>query len=238
MDFLESIFGEGFSQEIERIKQNITKVSVLSIIFVNLIPIFGAVLFGWGLIDVLLLYWTESAAIGFYMLLKIAVFMWKADPDTQKMGLMGKITAIIFMLAFFTIHFGGFMFGHLLFITAIFLPLEMEQAVATESLLGFDITALLAPILLGTLAFFISHGYSFVNNYLIGKEYKKTDMGKLTLAPYARIVIMQVAIIMGVFLTFWMIPLGIPPVGPILIIIVAKTVSDIIGHLREHSNLA
>jgi hypothetical protein len=209
---------------------------------VNLIPVFGAILLGWGLVDILLLYWSESAAIGFYTLLKLAIYMWnQKEPGAEKKKgffapinrLFSKFLGMVFILGFFTIHFGGFMVGHLIFILAIFLPFEPGKIVENSSLLGFDILAIFYPILFGTLAFFISHGVSFVKNFILAGEYKTADMN-IMLTPYPRIVIMQVAIIVGLVFTAWMIPLGIPPLGPILIIIAAKTFSDVAGHMREH----
>ena len=51
------------------------------------------------------------------------------------------------------------------------------------------------------LALFISHGVSFVTNYLLKGEYKKEKVNSLMGRPYARIVVLHVAIIFGGFLT-------------------------------------
>jgi hypothetical protein len=221
------IFGDLFRTD--NLIQNLSLPSVRLILLVNLVPLLGIVLFGWSLLELLLLYWSESAAIGFYMLAKLFVFMWMAGPNyikenviSKPSGILGKILGMSFMLGFFTIHFGGFMLGHLFFILVLLSPPDASFG------------SIISPIWFGALAFFLSHGVSFVGNYLIGKEYKKTDVGKLMLAPYSRIVVMQVAIILGFALTAWMIPLGIPPIGPLLIIIAAKTLADVGGHVREH----
>ena len=209
--------------DMDDLKQGLSKTSVQALLLVNLIPLFGVIFFGWDMLELLLLYWSESGAIGFYMLLKLAVFTWESNPDPkEKPSLLDKFSNTTGIVLFFIIHFGAFMVGHLIFILGLLAPP------------GSDPIAIFSPLLYGTLAFFLSHGASFVTNYLFGKEYKSTDIGKLTLAPYTRIVIMQVAIIFGIGLTFWMVPLGIPPIGPLLIIIAAKTLADINGHLQEH----
>jgi hypothetical protein len=43
----------------------------------------------------------------------------------------------------------------------------------------------------------VSHGISFIRNYLIGGEYLTLTIGKLMSRPYTRIILMHVAIIAG-----------------------------------------
>jgi hypothetical protein len=52
---------------------SLTSPSTLLLIIANLIPIAGMVYLGWNLSDVMVLYWAESAVIGFFNLCKIAV---------------------------------------------------------------------------------------------------------------------------------------------------------------------
>jgi hypothetical protein len=83
---------------------------------------------------------------------------------------------------------------------------------------------------LALLALFISHGVSFVYNYLIKGEYARTDPGKLMGAPYARVVVMHVAIIGGGFLSM---VFG-SPAALLFVLVVLKTIIDVELHLREH----
>lgn len=53
---------------------SLTSPSTLALIAANLAPVAGMILFGWNLGDVMILHWGESAVIGFYNLLKIAVY--------------------------------------------------------------------------------------------------------------------------------------------------------------------
>jgi hypothetical protein len=79
-------------------------------------------------------------------------------------------------------------------------------------------------------ALFVSHGISFVYNYLIKGEYAKVTPDKLMGSPYGRVVVMHVAIIFGAFLTMAM---G-SPVGILVILVGLKTSLDVIFHLRQH----
>jgi hypothetical protein len=51
------------------------------------------------------------------------------------------------------------------------------------------------------LALFVSHGVSFVQNYLLKGEYAAARPEKLMGSPYGRIVVMHIAILAGGFLT-------------------------------------
>jgi hypothetical protein len=87
---------------------------------------------------------------------------------------------------------------------------------------------------LALLALFVSHGVSFVYNYLIKGEYARTDPGKLMVAPYGRVMVMHVAIIAGGFLSM---VFG-SPAALLFVLVVLKTIIDIELHLREHKTKA
>ena len=75
-----------------------------------------------------------------------------------------------------------------------------------------------------------SHGLSFFQNYIGKNEYKQAEITGLMYQPYGRVVILQVTIIIGGFLTML---LGSPLIG-LLLLIILKVFIDIITHLREH----
>ncbi|MHA2407280.1 MAG: DUF6498-containing protein [Candidatus Ranarchaeia archaeon] len=80
----------------------------------------------------------------------------------------------------------------------------------------------------------LSHGYSFVTNYIGKKEYKTGSARMFFTQPYSRIFAMQFAVIFGAFALF-AIPYGIIPIlilGPI------KLVADLIMHLLERKKFA
>ena len=79
--------------------------STLALIIANLVPVAGTLFLGWNLSHVMVIYWAESAVIGFFTLCKIVVI-----------GRWGALLAG----PFFVGHFGGFMAVHFLFIYTIF----------------------------------------------------------------------------------------------------------------------
>ena len=80
------------------------------------------------------------------------------------------------------------------------------------------------------LALFISHGVSFVQNYLLKGEYATAKPDKLMGNPYGRVVVMHITILIGGFLTM---AIGSP--APLLIVLVGlKTILDVSLHNNEH----
>ena len=143
----------------ERPPPSLTSPSGLALIAANLLPLAGVLVFGWDLATVMVLFWAESAVIGFYTVLKIAI--------------VGKFLAVFYAL-FFVGHFGGFMAGHFLFIYGLFvrgLDAAGPEPGVREARLGIFV-----PIWPSLAALFISHGISFVSNFLGRREYASATM--------------------------------------------------------------
>ena len=79
------------------------RLPLISLLAANAIPLVGVLFAGWDAFGIVLLYWAENLAVGFYNVLKIA-FVKVKDPKEH----LGKL----FMIPFFIIHFGGFTGGH------------------------------------------------------------------------------------------------------------------------------
>jgi hypothetical protein len=168
--------------------------------------------FGWDLPSVLVLFWIESAVIGFYTILKMAV--------------VGKLAAI-FAVPFFIGHFGAFMAGHFLLIYSLF----VRGAHATGQAPGAReaLLSIFTPLWLSVAALFISHGVSFFANFLGRREYVGTTMSALMTAPYNRIIVMQLALIFG----GWIILLLKSPVPALALLVLLKTALDFNAHRKE-----
>ncbi|MCX6665287.1 MAG: DUF6498-containing protein [Euryarchaeota archaeon] len=197
------------------------------LILTNIFPIFGVLFIGYNILSIFLLYWAESGIIGFYSILKIIVTIpqhtHQSNPFIRVITIFGKI----FMVPFFCIHFGGFMFGHLLFILAFFAPTSLPSV-------GFNILSAVTPFLqqiwFGLLLLFISHGYSFYSNYIRAEEYKQIKTSQMPMMqPYARIIVMQIAIIFGGMLYFF----SGQQLVMLLLLIVLKIGFDLRAHVKE-----
>jgi hypothetical protein len=212
-------------------KDYITNIPLLILVLANMLPIYGVVVFGWDAFYIVLLYWAENLIIGFYNILKIAFA--KVQPP---MANLGKL----FLIPFFIIHYGGFVAGHGFFIFLLFgKALDVGQhpwpcfLVFVQLLIGvirhcWTTIPNDMKYVIGSL--FLSHGVSFVRNYLITGEYKTSKPNALMGQPYSRIMVMHIAIIAGAFLSF---SIG-SPVGVLIVLIILKTIIDVKLHLRQH----
>lgn len=189
-------------------------LSGIALIGANLVPLAGVLFLGWDLATVMILFWAESAVIGFYTVLKMAI--------------VGKLLAI-FAVPFFVGHYGGFMAMHFLFIYLLFVrgidPAGMPPGVR-DALLGIAL-----PIWPSLAALFLSHGVSFFQNFLGRREYEGATVTALMAAPYNRIVVMQLALIFG----GWIVMLFKSPVPALALLILLKTALDFTAHRNEHA---
>lgn len=201
----------------------------------NIVPLFGAIFWGWQAANIVLLYWAENLAVGFYNILKITF-----AKVPHRSGHLVKL----FLVPFFTVHYGGFTAVHGVFVLVMFKkedPLFPSGDtwpcffVFVQMLLNVikqAYSAMSTEMRCALLALFVSHGVSFVQNYLIKGEFAKANPQKLMAGPYGRVAVMHVAIIAGAFLTM---ALG-SPLGVLIVLIVLKTVIDVKLHLGEHKN--
>ncbi len=185
--------------------------SAVALILANLVPVAGAAFFGWSLSDVMVLYWAESAIIGFFNVLKIAV--------------IGRWSAL-FTGFFFLGHFGGFMAAHFLFLYTFF----VKGVTGSDG--GGDlaeVAALFVSLWPALLALFISHGYSFWTNFIGRQEYRNRSVRDQMREPYSRIVFMHLVLIAGGGLSL---ALG-DPTPVLLLVIAAKIWMDLRAHRKQ-----
>lgn len=214
-------------------KKDLTNIPLLALVVANLLPLWGVCFLKWDAFYIILLYWSENLVIGFYNILKIAV---------AKVHHPIEHIAKLFFTPFFVVHYSGFMAIHGLFVLAftkkIAGPLVSGKPwpcflVFVQLLLGVIKKMLLAitpQMKLAILALFISHGVSFVYNYLLKGEYATAKPKDLMNQPYARVVVMHIAVIAGGFCAM---TIG-SPVPLLFVLVIGKIILDVKMHLREH----
>lgn len=197
------------------------KASTIALVLSNIVPLVGVVFLGWDLKAILFLYWSESAIIGLYTILKIFLSIW-LNEETK-----GKKFSVIFLIPFFIFHYGFFMYAHLFFLVILFqIGTWNEGSVDTLKNLYFMING---SIVFSFLSLLVSHGVSFVSNYLKKKEYmQKNSFLKAMVYPYGRIFIMHIVIIIGGVLILF---LG-SKLFLLILLVVMKTSADLFSHLR------
>lgn len=195
--------------------------SVLSLIFANLIPIFGVLLFGWSLFPIMFLYWLENIVIGIFNVIRM-VRAEKSMPEGQKdLKFGGKPydpsmkKSVIF---FFIVHYGLFTFVHGMFVSFLFGPANISSA----------------GVVAGFLSLLISHYISYRTNFIGKNEYKNLSAPDLFFQPYKRIFVLHITILFGGIFTKF---LGVPIIA-LLILIVLKITADAWLHIQEHKSFS
>jgi len=186
--------------------------SGIGILISNVLVIIYAMVDGWDLGPMMIIYWTQSVIIGFFQFFRILLlrsfctkgFTSNGKPVPESPA--GKWSTAIF----FAVHYGFF---HLVY--AIFLV-----GFASEGTGGG-----LAGYVVSGLGFFLGHGYSFYQNVKSDLE-NRPNLGTMMFLPYARILPMHLTIIFGNLLgssTFSM-----------LLFTGLKTGADYLMHIVEH----
>jgi hypothetical protein len=211
------------------------RISLLTLIGANLIPVAGIFLFDWDVTYIVLLYWLENLIVGFYNILKMALFRMEQRADNF---------IKLFYIPFFCIHYGGFCAVHGFFLTTFFKIGTDASPLANNvtwwgplvflQLLYSVVARFWASgppeLIWGVAGLFISHGISFVENYIGGREYITSSMSRLMHQPYQRIVIMHLAIIAG---GIFVMKLD-SPVVLMLILVILKIGFDLHLHNKSH----
>lgn len=211
----------------------LSNIPLIALIAANIVPLWGVLFLKWDAFYIVLLYWSENLAVGFYNILKMAFAKVPHPLEHLKK---------VFLISFFTIHYGGFTAIHGFFVLMLFkkgqgeflkdinwpcflafLQILLNVAKQAYSVMPTAMRYALA-------ALFASHGVSFVLNYLIKGEYASAQSEKLMGSPYGRVVVMHIAILFGAFLTM---AIG-SPVAILIILVLLKTVVDAKLHLQQH----
>lgn len=215
--------GESGPRTSRRLAAVATTPAVL-LVLANLPPILGVLYFDWDVFPIILLFWLENVVVGLFNVLRM---LWvKPSQPTQWL-------AKIFMVPFFIFHYGMFTLVHGVFVLALFGERYLE---GNTLLQGSAVRHAAADYGLGIFVFalVVSHGYSFVWNYVRGGEFRSVTLGTLMHRPYGRVIIMHVVIIIGGLLVM---TFDSPPLALVLLIVL-KTGLDLLAHLSEHRKLA
>lgn len=157
-----------------------------SLIIANILGGILALLYGWDVGQIMLAYWLENLAIGLINVVKMIVVGFLSVPEDatangKPFTRNGHIGLTLFTVPFFLVHYGGFLTGHGVFLAAMF---ESNFSDIRTVLIMF------IPLL-------AHHIYSFVFNFIGRKEYENRMVMMQMFSPYARVVVLHVAIIFG-----------------------------------------
>ncbi len=163
-------------------------LSIIVLTIVNIVPLLGVIYLSWDATTIIVLYWAENLIIGFYNILKIAFLETKA--------LLFNIRHF-FPILFFCLHFVFFCIAHALLIL-LFFKVGGENSLFSSGdawpqfILYFQSLISVVSTFwenrpqgmeVAFIGLFISHGFSFFQNYVLRKEYKSLNSAQLMLQP-------------------------------------------------------
>jgi uncharacterized protein DUF6498 len=213
--------------------------AIALLIIVNLIPLAGALFWGWDVFTLLILYWLENGIVGVFNVLKMALAQGPLDTRAGAPEIVNRVSRLT-LIPFFIVHYGIFWVVHGVFVLSLPMFIGVGGLAAGTppispdgSFIGFD-EGVAGPrldlVAWGAIALAISHGVSFLFNYVGRREYRTARLGLLMFAPYARLVALHLTILVGGMLS---IALG-SPVGSMIVLVAIKIAIDLALHIREH----
>jgi uncharacterized protein DUF6498 len=197
-----------------------TTISVVLLVLANLLPLAGVVLLHWDVATILVAYWLENGIVGILNLPKMAL--------AARAGGATPMSQLPTRALFFSFHYGIFWLVHGVFV----LVLTGTVAAGVLHSNGF---ALAEPaILLVAAGLLASHLVSFMLNYVGRREYERTSLTAQQLQPYGRVLVLHMTVLLG---GFGVLALG-QPVALIVLLVVFKTIVDLVFHSWEHRRVA
>ncbi|MGB9365413.1 MAG: DUF6498-containing protein [Xanthobacteraceae bacterium] len=219
--------------------------SSLILIAANLFPLAGVLFWGWDAFVLLMLYWLETAIIGFWTLVRIATASREALGGITMQGSTRPPSPIGFAL-FFVAHAGIFMGVHFAFLWVLFsggwaARIHGPREFVDKLIIGTDLwVPLLVLFVARGIVFFYSRIGTRLRQWLnrqrpVRAAGLSSDSIAVALVGgfYARIIVMHVAILLGGFLSFF------GSIAPLIILIAIKTAVDLGIHVAfdlSHAN--
>ncbi|MEJ2722561.1 MAG: DUF6498-containing protein [bacterium] len=210
--------------------------STISLVAANLLMALFVVSQRWGYYSVILIYWFEAMIIGVYGLARMCVACWFGNPLGKWIGM--KDGASRFMLSlflgwFYIVKFGGVAVGMglLVALTPGFLTGDDGGDGLRAIAIGLENVG--ASALIAAAMFFVSHGVSFVYNFIGHNEYRHSNAIALLFRPYLRMVLVLVVLAGGFGAAFAFPELHRTTAFAAGIVLI-KLLADVVSHYIEH----
>lgn len=179
---------------------------------VDLLPLVAVLAFGWGATPLVALYWLENLVIGVFTIFRII--------GTAAAALV-NLGVALFMVPFFAVHYGGFCYGHGIFLN-VFATGGANDFPTPWGLVAWALGT--APEMLWFVGAIVAVSALYFAVDFIGRgEYRRTNPSAEMSSPYGRIITLHVAIILGAAVAFSM----DEPLAGVLLLILIRVVFGI-----------
>ncbi|RBP53620.1 DUF6498-containing protein [Arenicella xantha] len=218
------------------VKPRHNRLSVIALLMANAVPLLGVLLYGWNVVFVLALFWIENLIVGVFNLVKMLAVVVRDRRYSE-----------LLMCAFFIVHYGFFCMAHgtLLWSLLDLGPLNVDGYFPNHGSGLFGLFAEGATVFMsfveqfGTplrwaiLALILSHGVALIENFVLQGGVLDERINRLMGAPYPRIIIMHVGLLVGAIVLE---KLG-SPTWLLVILVGAKIVVDVSRYRTNKAQL-
>jgi hypothetical protein len=187
----------------------------IGVILGNIFPLWGVLTQNWSLLDIFYLYWAENVIIGGFTVIRMLM-------AAAAFGLP-SVLGSLFMIGFFTLHYGIFCMAHGMILFDLFGRNTIELSNEPILLLYYAFSSGTAEALpLALLGIFIAVGFESLAK-LRQDRANAILPHTIMFSPYGRIIILHITIIFGGLLAQM---LG-APIWALLLLIAIKVAYDL-----------
>lgn len=161
---------------------------LLAVIIGNMTPIFGVLFYDWSLFDIFYLYWAENVLIGGFTAIRMLM-------SAASWGI-AMLIGTLFSVAFFTVHYGMFCFGHGMIIFEIFYKGAVDIGNDENYLLAYAFDNSQNGFFLALLGITLVVITEGIKNIMEDRREARLPQA-IMFTPYGRMIILHVTIIFG-----------------------------------------
>jgi hypothetical protein len=217
-------------------------LSVIALVIANLLVALQALRHEWGYYETLLIYWGEALIIGGYNVLRLIMVglaseqpfgSWASKWVEFSPGF--RIVATLVGTGFFIVKFGTF--ALIVGMLVVAMPGYSAEGGTAGRQVWAGLTAAGPGVAVALGALTLSHGASFVRNFVMRREYAHLSLFGLVFWPYLRLSLVVMVLAFGLIVArVWQ---GLGSVTTFAAaMVLAKLAADLVTHILEHQWIA
>jgi hypothetical protein len=221
------------------------RIGLVALVLANLFVALQTLRHEWGYYEVMLVYWVEVVVLGGYNVLRMLVVGVIGD---QPLGAwaarwvdlgspLNRLGLTALGVGIFVVKFANFALAIGLFVLLLPALLATPPGERSAGSVGQALAAAGPGVLAAGGALVLSHGITFVRNFLLAREYHRVGLVGLVAWPYARMSLVGGLLLVGTAVARLLPGLGRQTLFAGLMVLL-KLGADAVSHLVEHHWLA
>ena len=220
------------------------RAALAALVVANLFVALQALSHDWGYYQVMLVYWAEAVVLGGFNVLRMLVVgvagaapLGQAARRWVDLGSgLNRLGLTLLGVGFFVAKFGAFALVIGLFVLLLPALLAADDGGSARDI-HRAVRAAGPGFALACAALVLSHGVSFVRNFLGSREYDRVSLIGLVFWPYARISLVAVLLLVGTAVARVLPGAGRAALFAAVMVLL-KLGADLVSHVAEHRMLA